>query len=369
MMSAEKKALSWWPLLPILLLGAASPGLAAGTVCQQVADVIKSQLPTVPASDRKMLVGACRQKNLTTRHKAKLITMWLQRKVHPSAELISDRNPSYWLYNDLVSFHQGPAPKAYLTFWPELRGGGTYVRYPLAPKSPLSLGDRVVMGPGAAAPVYFVPNPKVTASFERMPQQPKPLPSPYQAASFATSLAKLSQASHRVMPVGSSRVEYFRFFDVSSSKVDQLLTQLLLSPNPTADKTLLDLRGPTGSVQTELANLLPTHFQKIQANVKKRPTYVLVDRHTQGFKQILARFLQNKGAIIMGEPQTKLPGFARFFPLATKNPSAYFLLQLPKSSKIYQDIKAPVVDVPLPAHLPYSNGLDTMLEKALAQIK
>lgn len=343
----------------------------ASSICHQVADVVKQQLPTVPAKDLAQLRAACRKPSLSTRHKAKLVTLWLTQRVHPSARLMSDRDPSYWLYNDLVGFRQGPAPKAYLSFWPQRRGSASYVRYTFASataaKSPLKIGDQVIVAGGQPAPVYFVAKPAVKGSYQRMPQQKRPLLNPYRPVTFAEALAQLTITSAGIMPVGSTRIEYLQFFDVAHPKADQLLTQILLSPNPSADKTLIDLRGPTGSVQTELANLLPTHHKKIGANVKKRATYVLVDRDTQGFKQILARFLQNKGAIIMGEPQTTLPGFARFFPMA-QSPSHY-LLQLPKESKIYQGIKAPTIDSPLPAHLPFSNGVDTMLEQALAILK
>lgn len=316
-----------------------------------------------------MLAGICRKADMTTSHKAKAITMWLRAKVHPSARLFSDKSPDYWLYNDLVSFREGPKPKAFLSFWPELRGSRSFARYVFSPKSQVKIGDQVVVGTSRLAPISYLAQPKVKASYYRMPQKAQLLPKPYTTTGFAESLARLSVASSRVIPLGSTRIEYLQFFDVNHPKVEQLLTQLLLSPNPAAEKTLLDLRGPTGSVQTQLANLLPTHFQQIEKTIKKRPTYVLVDRHTEGFKQILARFLQNKGAVVLGEPQRALPSFGRFFPLVTAQPAEYYLLQLAKASKVYEGIKAPVIDTALANHLPYSNGVDTMLEKALAFLK
>lgn len=376
MTSAERKA-KILKTVGAIVLSALSASIGAGnaaaaTICQQVADVVKAQLPSVPATDLKQLTSACtmagaRNENKPS-HRAKLVTLWLKQKVNPSAELISEREPSYWLYNDLVGFHKGQ-PSAYLSFWSERRGSDAYARYVFKPKSPLKAGDRVAIAGQRPQPVSFGAKPPAAAQFFRMPGKARPLAGPYQKTSFAESLAQLSIASAGIIPVGSTRIEYLKFFDVNHPKVNQLLTQLLLSPNPSADKTLLDLRGPTGSVQTELANLLPSHFQKIEANVKKRGTYVLVDRHTQGFKQILARFLQNKGAIVMGEPQPRRPGFARFFPLKAGSPAAYYLLQLPKATRIYKGIKAPTIDSPLANHLPYSNGMDTMLEKALAILK
>lgn len=342
-------------------------------ICAQVAEVIKAQLPQVPAKDRTALLAICRRPNLTTDRKARIIALWLKNKVHPSATLYSDKSPSYWLYNELVGFRKGLQPKRSLSFWPQERGGSTYVRYPFGKANPLRIGDQIKMGQGLPAPVSYHASSKGSGQpqgqYFRMPQQPRPLSDPYITKGYAASLADLSRASARIIPVGNTRIEYLQFFDVNDAKVNQLLTQLLLSPHPTAEKTLLDLRGPTGSVQTDLANLLPTYFQQIEKTVKKRDTYVLVDRYTEGFKLILARFLQNKGAIVMGEPQAALPGYARFFPLVTQQPAEYYLMQLPKASKIYKGMKRPVIDTPLPNHLPFSNGVDTMLEKALAFLK
>lgn len=370
MMRGERKAKISIPAAALLLALPFAPPARGATICQQVAEVVKAQLPAVPAADRGQLITACQMGSAKSNpsHRAKLVSLWLKKKVHPSAELISERAPSYWLYNDLVGFRQ-VAPRAYLSFWPSRRGSDAYARYLFKPNSPVKVGDRVAIAGQRPAPVAFGAKPPAAAQYFRMPGQPRPLAGPYQPVTFAAALAKLTIASARIIPVGSTRIEYLKFFDVNHPKANQLLTQLLLSPTPSADKTLVDLRGPTGSVQTELANLLPSHFQTIAANVKKRSTYVLVDRDTQGFKQILARFLQNKGAIVMGEPQTRLPGFSRFFPLQAGSPLAHYLLQLPKATRIYQGIKAPSIDSPLPGHLPYSNGVDTMLEKALAILK
>lgn len=374
MTSAERKAqkspLAFGRLFVgmILVTLAGAEPLVAATICNQVAEVVKAQLPAVPPADRVQLIKACARPaaNGEPGYRAKLVSLWLRQKVHPSAELISAQSPSFWLYNDLVGFYQG-RPTGYLSFWPSRRGSDAYVSYLFAARSPLKVGDRVAIDGKRPAPVSFAAKPPAAAQHFSMPGQAKPLVSPYQATTFAAALARLTIASARIIPLGGTRIEYLKFFDVNHPKAGQLLTQLLLSPTPSADKTLLDLRGPTGSVQTELANLLPTHFKAIEKNVKKRPTYVLVDRDTEGFKQILARFLQNKGAIVMGEPQTKRPGFSRFFPL--KAGAAHYLLQLPKATRIYQGIKAPTIDSPLPNHLSYSNGVDTMLEKALAILK
>lgn len=333
-------------------------------LCGEVKTKISKLYKNLPNKDLIALSSICTN-NKIYRDKEKLaftITKWLEKKVHPSSLLLSDKSPSYWIYNTLNPFRKSDGLSYANFYWVKL-GNQNYVRYLFSEVSKknlsLKVGDRIESSEKVLNPVMKKPSQKYSYHYYRLPWKKKALSFPYSKKNFVESFEKYSLNSKKIILKDKRRIDYFHYFDLNSQNVNSLLTGFLLNPNPKSEVSLLDLRGPTGLLKSEISSILPTFKKEISKTIKNRSFYLLIDKETEGFKLILAGVLQELGGTLLGTVPGKLPTFMGFFPIGKGS-----LLLVPVDSKLYIKPKWLKPDNILEDSIAYGDGIDKLLEKS-----
>lgn len=333
--------------------------------CINTLELLNKQGYKIGKSQADSLKAICKNKNFKNDMEKKAITisLWLKNNVHPASELVSRKDYKFHVYNELSPF-LSKKPAYYSRFLTERLGNQNYVRYVLSSKrKDIKVGDRIGKDLQGFEAVRYKEPQKTDLLYYRSPWEKSKIAAPYHKVSFVNALVDYSKNSKKVIRFKGKKIDYFHYFDLNNIEVNNLLTSTLLGPTAGTEITLIDLRGPTGNLKSNINSMLIANHGKIKQQVAKRAFYVMVDRHTEGFKNILAKYLQEIGAIVYGEVPYNTPNFKGFHVIEKS-----YLLMLPTEASLFTKFKKLEPDVEIKGSLAYSGGVDKVYEKVLADI-